>query len=303
MKTKPTSLRVAAAQLTPSYLDLEGTLEKACAAIAEAAAGGARLVVFPEVFLSGYPDWCWVVPNYRGDVLNPLYQRLLDNAVSVPDGATEQICKAARKHKIHVVMGLHERNSEASGASLFNSLLFIDDRGEILGRHRKLIPTGAERLIWGRGPGGDLKVFRTSVGKVGGLICWENYMPLARQVLYDQGVQILAAPTWDKSDNWLLSMRHIAREGGTFVISCCMALRFEDLPEDAGFREFYPSERVWVNPGNSCIIDPLGRIVAGPLSEAEGLLFADLDMTLIAAAKRLFDVAGHYAWRASGIGR
>ena len=287
--------RVAAAQLTPVFLDKEKTVEKACAAIDEAGKNGAKVIVFPEAFISGYPDWVWLIPNSKGAELNKLYVKLVENAVSIPDGSTTKLCKAAKKAGISVVMGLHERNTETSGTSLFNSLLFISEQGEIMGKHRKLIPTGGERLVWAQGDGTSFRSYNTSAGRVAGLICWENYMPLARNAIYETGAQILAAPTWDKSPNWLQSMQHNAREGGLFVVSTCMALKMDDLPNEYDFKNLYPSGREWINHGNSCIIDPKGKIIAGPLKSAEGILYADIDLNLITEAKRMFDVVGHYA--------
>ena len=287
--------KVASAQLSPVFLNKEKTVDKACKAIIEASKKGAKLIVFPEAFISGYPDWIWLIPNSKGAELNELYIKLVENAVSVPDDSTEKLCKAAKQAEINVVMGMHERNTETSNSSLYNSLLYIDDKGNILGKHRKLIPTGGERLIWGQGDGSDLKSYNSSVGKLGGLICWENYMPLARTAIYENGVQILAAATWDKSQNWLLSMQHIAREGGLFVISTCMALKIEDIPDEYEFKKLYPEGREWINVGNSCIIAPNGQILAGPLEAEEGILYADIDRNQILASKRMFDVVGHYA--------
>lgn len=287
--------KIAAAQATPVFLNRDATVEKAVRLISEAEKNGAKLIVFPEAFIAGYPDWTWVVPNSKAAILNELYAELLENAVTVPGKSTERLCRAARDAGIIVAIGLNERNAEASNASLYNTLLFIDEQGRIMGKHRKLLPTGGERLIWAQGDGSTLHVFDTSFGKLGGLICWENYMPLARQVMYDRGTQILAAPTWDKSDNWLLSMRHIAREGGMFVVNCCMSIRMEDIPEHYEFKKFYPGGREWINTGNSCVINPKGEMIAGPLEGEEGILYADIDFRLISSAKRMFDVAGHYA--------
>lgn len=289
------TFKAAIAQLSPIFLDRDKTVEKACSAISEAGEHGAKLIVFPEAFISGYPDWVWLIPNSKGAALNELYIKLVENAVSVSDQATDQLCKAAKKAGINVVMGMNERNSESSGASLFNSLLFINDQGEIMGKHRKLIPTGGERLVWAQGKGDTLRSYQTTAGKLAGLICWENYMPLARTAIYESGAQILASPTWDKSPNWLQSMQHIAREGGLFVISTCMALRMDDIPDEYNFKKLYPEGREWINTGNSCIIAPNGKILAGPLEAEEGILYADIDLQQIIAAKRMFDVAGHYA--------
>jgi nitrilase len=288
-------IKVAAAQLAPIFLNKAKSVEKACKAILEAGKNGANLIVFPEAFLSGYPDWVWLIPNSNGAELNELYLKLVENAVIVPDNATSALCKAARAANINVVIGMHERNAETSNSSLFNSLLFIDDQGTILGKHRKLIPTGGERLIWSQGDGTTLNAYDTSIGKIAGLICWENFMPLARNAIYESGTQILASPTWDKSPNWIQSMQHIAREGGLFIISACQALKVDDIPDEYEFKKLYPEGREWVNVGNSCIIAPNGKILAGPLEAEEGILYADIDLNDIIKAKRMFDAVGHYS--------
>ncbi len=190
-------------------------------------------------------------------------------------------------------MGMNERNTEASNASLYNTILFIDDSGEILGKHRKLMPTNCERLIWAQGNGSTLKSYNTSVGKLSGLICWENLMPLVRTAIYESGAQILASPTWDKGDSWLGSMQYIAREGGLFIISNCMTLHINDLPDE--LKAIYPKDKKWISTGQSCIINPSGKVIAGPLDSQEGIIYADLDLHEIIIAKRRFDVVGHYA--------
>ena len=288
-------LKVAAAQLSPVFLNREETVAKACAAILKAGEKGAKLIVFPEAFIPGYPDWIWLIPNSKGADLSELYQRLVENAISIPDDTTDQLCKTAKKAGINVVIGVNERNTETSNSSLFNSLLFIDDKGTVLGKHRKLIPTGGERLIWAQGDGTTLHSYDTSAGKIAGLICWENLMPLARNAIYVKGTEILASPTWDKSPNWLQSMQHIAREGGVFVISTCMALKMDEIPEEFEFKKLYPEDREWINVGNSCIIGPNGQILAGPLEAEEDILYADIDLRSIIKAKRMFDVVGHYS--------
>ncbi len=287
--------KVAAAQLAPVYLDKKATTDRACELIREAAGQGADLIAFPEAFISGYPDWVWLIPNSKRADLDALYVELVENAVSIPDEATDQLCKAAGKAGINVAIGIHERNSEASNASLYNSLLFISKEGEILGKHRKLIPTGGERLIWGQGDGSTLEAYDTSAGRIAGLICWENFMPLARNAIYALGTQILIAPTWDKSRNWLQTMQHVAREGGLFVLSVCQAIRKADIPDKFEFKKLYPGDREWINTGNSCIIAPNGQFLAGPLEAEEGILYADIDLQDMLAAKRMFDATGHYA--------
>ena len=285
--------KIAAAQLTPVFLNKEKTVEKACSAILEAGQNGAKLIVFPEAFISGYPDWVWSIPPNQNEQLGKLYTELVENAVSIPDDTTEKLCKAAKEAGINVVMGMNETNSESSNASLFNTILFIDENGEILGKHRKLMPTNCERLIWAQGNGSTLKSYDTSAGKIGGLICWENFMPLARNAIYESGAQILAAPTWDKGPNWLGSMQHIAREGGLFVISNCMTLHINDLPEE--LRSIYQEGKEWISKGLSCIINPKGEIISGPLDAEEGIIYAAIDLSEIIAAKRRFDAVGHYS--------
>jgi nitrilase len=237
----------------------------------------------------------WLVKNSDGATLNGYYRELLANAVTLSDESTDRLCEVARSAGIHVAIGVNERNAEGSGSSLFNTLLFVSDEGVVLGAHRKLMPTGAERTVWAQGDGSTLYAFDTPLGKLGGLLCWENYMPLARQAMYAMGVQIHVAPTWDSSEPWLLAMRHIAREGGMFVVNCCQAIRIEEIPKRYEFTKLYPEGREWINPGNSCVIDPMGKVIAGPAKETQEILYAELDLELIPAAKRMFDAAGHYA--------
>src|SRR5690349_12689377 len=243
---------VAAAQATPVFLDRAATLEKACDLIAEAGQAGARLVVFTEAFIPTYPDWVWAVPAGEEGVLNELYAELLDQAVTIPDDTTDALCRAARQAGIYVVIGMSERNADASSASLYNTLLYIDARGEILGKHRKLVPTGGERLVWAQGDGSTLDVYDTPFGRLSGLICWENYMPLARYALYAWGVQIYVAATWDHGEPWLSTLRHIAKEGRLFVIGCGMPMRTADIPARFAFKQrFYAQAEEWINTGDS----------------------------------------------------
>ncbi|HET7226694.1 MAG TPA: carbon-nitrogen hydrolase family protein [Candidatus Eisenbacteria bacterium] len=285
----------AAVQASPVFLDRDATVAKACDLLSDAARQGARLAVFPEAFVPAYPDWVWALRPREGRELGGLYAELLANAVDVPGPVTEQLGAAARAAKAYLVIGVNERNAEASGTSLFNTLLTFDDTGRLIGRHRKLVPTAAERLVWAAGDGSTFGVLDTALGKLAGLICWENYMPLARYALIAWGAEILCSPTWDKSDTWLASLRHIANEGCWWVIGCCQALRVADIPERHGFRALYPEGRTWINVGNSAIVDPDGKFVAGPLAEAEGVLLAEIDPAHGARSRRMLDVAGHYA--------
>ncbi len=295
MTASRSTVKVAAAQHSSVFLDRRASVDKACGLIAEAAAQGAELVVFPEAFLPGYPDWVWLVPNSHGAVLGELYRELLANAITIPDDSTEQLCEAARAAGIRVAIGVNERNAESSGSSLFNTLLLISEKGKILGVHRKVMPTGGERTVWGQGDGSSLRSYDTSIGKIGGLLCWENFMPLARQAIYEAGTEIHMAPTWDSSEPWQLAMRYIAREGGMFVVSCAQAIRMDEIPDRFEFKKLYPEGREWVSQGNSCIVDPMGRLLAGPAKAVQEILYAELDLDLISAAKRMFDAAGHYA--------
>ncbi|MEK6373250.1 MAG: carbon-nitrogen hydrolase family protein [Acidobacteriota bacterium] len=284
---------IAAVQASPIFLDREATLDRVCARIAEAGAAGAKLVVFPESFVPGYPDWVWIIPAGRGAMLGALHAKLLANAVSIPSDATRRIGEAAREAGVIVAVGVTERNDEASGATMYNTLLFFDERGEILGRHRKLVPTGGERLVWAQGDATGLRAYDTSIGRVGGLICWENYMPLARYALYAAGVQIYVAPTWDHGDAWLATLRHIAREGRAFVIGCSIAMRLDQMPPELA--SLYPPGREWINPGGSAIVAPDGKVLAGPIDCREEILYAEVDLDAARAAKWDLDIAGHYA--------
>lgn len=295
MKKNQKTFTVAAAQAVPVFLDRKATVEKACDLIAEAGRKGAGLIVFPEAFIPTYPNWVWVVPSGKVALLNGLYAELVENAVTISDDTTKKLCRAAKKAKIYVVMGINERNTEASNASLYNTLLYIDALGNVMGKHRKLVPTGGERLVWAQGDGSTLSAYDTPFGKLGGLICWENYMPLARNAMYSWGTQIYVAPTWDFGEPWLSSLRHIAKEGGMFVIGCCIAMHMKDIPDRYEFKKYYAPGKEWVNPGDSCIINPKGEFIAGPARMKEEILYADIDHKMIPASKWLLDVAGHYA--------
>jgi nitrilase len=295
----PTSIppfRVAAVQAAPVFLDREATVDKACTLIAQAGENGARLVAFPEAFIPAYPDWVWAVPAGESGMLADLYAELLANSVDIPGPTAERLCEAAAQAGLYVVMGLSERNVEASGASLYNSVLYIDDQGNIMGKHRKLVPTGGERLVWAQGDGSTLGVYDTLLGKLGGLICWENYMPLTRYAMYAWGVQLYVAATWDRGEPWLSTLRHIAKEGGVYVISPCIAMRKDDIPDRYAFKEkFYGGVGEWINVGDSAIIDPDGETIAGPVRMREEILYAEVDPRRMSGPRWMLDVAGHYA--------
>jgi nitrilase len=293
------TFKVAAVQAMPIFLNRAATIDKACDLIATAGREGARLVVFPEAFVPAYPDWVWAVPPGDEAMHNALYTELLANAVVIPSEATEQLCHAAQLAHTYVAIGMSERNVEASGASLYNTTLYIDDQGEIMGKHCKLVPTAAERLVWAQGDGSTLQVYDSPLGKLGGLICWENYMPLARYAMYAWGTQIYIAPTWDSGQPWLSTIRHIAKEGRVYVISCCIAMRQDDIPDHYAVKKYYTERSSgadeWINAGDSAIINPDGELIAGPLHEEEGILYAEIDPRMTQGPKWKLDVAGHYA--------
>ncbi len=288
--------KIAAVQAAPVVLDREATLDRACELIAEAGRSGARLAVFPEAFIPTYPDWVWRIPPGRHRMLANAYAELLEQSVEIPGPVTERLCEAARQAGIYVVMGLNERNAQASNASLYNTLLYIGPEGNLLGKHQKLVPTAPERMVWAQGDGSTLEVHDTPLGKLSGLICWENYMPLARYSLYAWGTQIYLAPTWDSGEPWLSTLRHIAKEGRVYVVGCAMAMRKEDIPDRFEFKaEYYSEVGEWINRGDSAIVSPDGKFIAGPLNAEEGILYAELDPKQMRGPKWNLDVAGHYA--------
>ena len=289
--------KIAVVQEAPVFLDREKTIGLAIGMVEQAAKGGAKLVVFPEAFVSGYPAWIWRLrPGGDWSLGEDLHARLLSSSVNLRAGDLDSLCQAAKQHEVTIICGLNERDDDLSRATLYNTVVVIGDDGTILNRHRKLMPTNPERMVWGFGDGSGLNVIDTPVGRVGTLICWENYMPLARYALYGQGVQLHVAPTYDCGDAWIGTMQHIAREGRCWVVSCGVALTRADIPADFPQREMiYPDTEEWINAGDSVVIAPGGKIVAGPMREEKGILFAEMDSNGAMNAKRALDVAGHYS--------
>lgn len=288
--TRP--MTVAAVQTTPVFLDRAATAERVVALTGEAAANGAELIVFPEAFIPGYPDWVWHLTPW-GRPSSDLYQRLLDQSVRVPGPATDVLGEAARNAGAYLAVGINEVAGD--GATIYNSLLYLDPTGEIIGVHRKLMPTGGERLVHGQGDGSGLISFDTPGGRVGGLICWENYMPLARVALYSQGVDIYLAPTWDNSDVWIPTLRHIAREGRCYVIGTNIVQRGSDIAADELDLGDVYRDMDWVSRGNACIVGPDGSILAGPIREEAGILYAEVDRATVGRERLQFDACGHYS--------
>jgi nitrilase len=289
--------KVAVIQRAPVYLHRDATLGAAVTAIAEAAAAGARLVIFPEAFVPGYPAWIWrLKPGTDGALSARLHTLLRENAVSLKSSDLSPLTDAAREHGVTLVCGVNERDDEHGGGTLYNTVLVIGPDGTVLNRHRKLMPTNPERMVWGFGDGAGLKVVDTPAGRIGSLICWENFMPLARYALYAQGIEIHVAPTYDNGDGWIGTLQHIAREGCCWVVGSGCALRAGDFPEDFPERaQLYADPEEWINPGDSVVIAPGGKIVAGPLHKETGILYAEIDTERVRAARRSLDVVGHYS--------
>ncbi|WP_432696252.1 carbon-nitrogen hydrolase family protein [Marinobacterium sp. YM272] len=287
--------KVAIAQKPPVLLDLKATMERALETLEEAASSGAKLVVFPEAYLPGYPTWIWRL-RPGGDMAlgNRLHALLRDNAVDIGSGGLDKLRDAAAKHKVVVVMGMNEVDSAYSGSTLFNTVVVIGSDGQILNRHRKLMPTNPERMVWGMGDASGLRVVDTPVGRIGCLICWESYMPLARFALYAQNIDIYIAPTWDSGDTWIASMNHIAREGGCWVLSTATALEGKDVPADIPERDSLFNDDEWINPGDAAIIKPFGGVIAGPHHRDKSILYADIALKDARNARKPLDVAGHY---------
>jgi nitrilase len=284
------TVRVAAIQATPVILDAEASIDKAVRLLGEVAADGVQLAVFPETFVPLYPSGGWAHVAARFDGFDKMWTQLWDNSVDVPGPHVDKLVAACAEHDIFCVMGVNERETNRRG-SLYNTLLLLGPEGLLL-KHRKLMPTMHERLFHGIGDGRDLQVVETQHGRIGGLICWENRMPLARYELYRQGVQIWVAPTADDSPGWLASMGHIAQESGAFVVSVPQYIPRSAFPAD--FPIELPDDEV-LGRGGAAIFEPInGKAIAGPLYDDEGIVVADLKLRRTMAAKRWFDVVGHY---------
>jgi len=284
--------RAAVVQAGSVPFDSQRSLEKACGLMADAARQGAKLVVFPEAFISAYPKGLDFgarlgsrTPEGRND-----FRRYFESAIEVPSPATETLAAGARANHIYMVIGVIERD----GGTLYCTALFFSPEGRLMGKHRKLMPTAMERLVWGYGDGSTLPVFETPLGRVGTVICWENYMPLLRMAMYSKGVQLYCAPTADDRDTWVPSMQHIALEGRCFVLTACQFIKRADFPQDYAAIQGNDPNTVMMR-GGSCIIGPLGKVLAGPKFDEECILTAEIDIGDVVRGKYDFDVVGHYA--------
>jgi nitrilase len=293
----PTTVRVAVVQASGAPFDTPRAVDAVCSMTAEAASGGAKLVLFPEAYVGGYP---WglsfgTAVGGRSDAGRRTWERYWSSAITVPGPEVTRMAEAAQAAEVYLCVGVIERDSTYSGGTLFCTLLYIGPDGSLLAKHRKLKPTAAERLIWGEGDGSTLPVVETPFGKVGGLICWENYMPLARMTMYGKGVEIYLAPTADARPRWQATLQHIALEGRCFVLGCNQFVRRDMYPDDLEIADELDGWPEVLSAGGSSVYGPLGEPIAEPLWNQEGILFADLDRTAIARSKFDFDVTGHYA--------
>jgi nitrilase len=292
-----TQISVAVVQAAPILFDRHATLEKARQLIREAASQGAQLILFPESFIPCYPRGLsfGMVVGSRSAEGRLLWQRYWENSVEIPSPTTEALGEAARQARVTVAIGVTERDGHFGRGTLYCTLIIFGRDGRILGSHRKLKPTGAERLIWGEGDGSTLTVLDTHLGRIGGLICWENYMPLARTLMYAKGVEIYLAPTADARETWQATLRHIACEGRCFVLGCNQFVTKDMYPHDLPMRDELDDQPRVMCRGGSAIISPLGEVLAGPLYDEEGTLYAELERSQVVRSKADFDAVGHYS--------
>ena len=293
-------VKVALVQASPFLFNREKTLEKALHYIKQAGQEEADVVIFPETFIPGYPrglSFGFLVGS-RSQSGREDYLRYYNSAVPVPGEETEKLAEAAGANEVYVVMGVTEQGERQSDAlkdhTLYCSLLYFGPEGEYLGKHQKLKPTGSERLIWGEGDGRTLTTVQTPYGVLGGLICWENYMPLARMAMFQSGVTLYAAPTADARESWQATIRHIAMEGRCFVLACNQFMTKDLYPEDLHYNHELADQPEIICPGGTAIVDPMGEYVAGPVYNREEMLVAELDMDQVIKGKMDFDVSGHY---------
>jgi len=290
--TDPRTVRVALVQAAPVLFDTPRSLEKLARFALQAARDGAQLVVFPEAFVGGYPKGhdFGVSVGLRTPAGRDAFRHYFEGASEIPGPTTEFLGQLSQEGKIYLVGGVIER----AGGTLYCTALMFGPEGQLLGKHRKLLPTAHERVIWGSGDGSTLPVVETHLGRIGTVICWENYMPLLRTAMYAKGIELYCAITVDDRETWLPTVRHIALEGRCFVLSACQVLRETDLPPGYPQEHFLGSHQFLIR-GGSCVIGPLGQVLAGPLFDEEGTVTADLDRAELTRAKLDFDVVGHYA--------
>lgn len=293
--SKRNVIKAAVVQAAPVLFDKAATVEKAVKLIENAASEGAELILFPEAFIPAYPRGLSFGTVVGGRTVQgrELWQRYWEQSVDVPGQETETLAKAAAKVGVYMALGVIERDEHTAG-TLYCTLLYFGPGGQLLGKHRKLKPTAQERVIWGEGDGSTLTVIDSEIGRIGGLICWENYMPLARVSMYKHGVEFYLAPTADAREVWTSTMVHVALEGRCFVLGCNQYVTKDMYPSDLPGIEDLKSQPEIMSSGGSIIVSPLGEVLAGPEREGECILYADLDKSMIIKGKMDFDVFGHY---------
>lgn len=289
-------LRLAAVQAAYALMDRDATIDRVEELTAHAVGEGAQVVVFPEAFVPGTPIWIDTRPIWDGD--DQWFAMLSENAVTIPGPALDRLAAVALKHAVWLVVGVQER--EPHGSTIYNTVLYLSPEGALVERHRKLVPTGSERTVWGMGDGSTLNVVQTEHGRIGGLICWENYMPLARFHLYAQGVDVWLAPTLAGGDAWVATMQHLARENRMFVVGVNPVLHVDQIPHGFPDRDllvpasFLEDNGPWIEKGNTVVVGPDGAVIAGPVRETEETLVVDLDLARVTSNRRLMDPTGHY---------
>jgi nitrilase len=294
MTTNNRKFKVACVQATPVIFDLEKSIEKVITLTDQAAGLGCRLVVFPETFIPGYPAGLGfgTVVGSRTQAGRDQFGEYWQNSIEVPSVHTDKLAESARNNSVFLTIGVTERDKV--NKTLYCTLLYFGPDGSLLGKHRKIKPTAAERLVWGEGDGSTLCTFDTEIGRIGGLICWENYMPLARMAMYEKGIEIYIAPTADSRDSWNATMQHIAFEGRCYVIGCNQYFTKSDFPKHLQ-SELAADRPEVLSRGGSVIVSPLGEVLAGPLYEGEGILTAEIDLDELVRSRMDFDVTGHYS--------
>ncbi|OMF27152.1 nitrilase [Paenibacillus sp. FSL H8-0548] len=290
------NVRVAVVQAAPILFDKQSAFQKVAASAKEAQAQGAKLLVFPEVFIGGYPRGLSFGARVGSRTMEGRkdWARYCDSAIAIPGTDTDLLAEIAKETGLYLIVGVVERDQEYSGSTLYNSIVYIGPDGQLLGKHRKLMPTGSERLLWGNGDGSTLTVIETPFGRIGGLICWENYMPLARTAMYAKGIDILVTPTADARDTWQSTLKHIACEGRCYVLSSNQYVTKASYPIDLNGYSELEQDSDPLCRGGSAIVDPLGEYVTEPVYGQETIIYADLDMSLVTASRFDFDVVGHY---------
>ncbi|MEE8378951.1 MAG: carbon-nitrogen hydrolase family protein [Gammaproteobacteria bacterium] len=290
-------IKVAVVQAASVLFDKAASVEKACQLVMEAGSEGSKVVLLPEAFVPAYPRGFTfgMKVGSRNEKGRALWKRYWDNSIEMTGNEVKKLGKAAKKAGVFLAIGVIEREGVSGGETLYCSLLYFSPDGELIGKHRKLKPTGSERLIWGEGDGSTMPVFSTEYGNIGGLICWENYMPMARMSMYGKGIEIYLAPTADSRETWQATMRHIACEGRCFVLGCNQFVTKDMYPSNLEAIEELSDQPDVMSRGGSVIIAPSGEVIVGPLWDEEGILFAELDLDEITKAKVDFDVVGHYA--------